>query len=53
MVGRVDVKAPNVSGAHNIRVRPFQDGDLQEVRDLYMLAMEYDRESFVWVRNRN
>ena len=51
MVGRIDVKAPNVSGAHNIRVRPFQDGDLQEVRDLYMLAMEYDRESFAWVRN--
>ena len=49
MVGRIDVKAPKVNGAHNIRVRPFQDSDLQEVRDLYMLAMEYDRESFIWI----
>ena len=49
MVGRIDVKAPKINGAHNIRVRPFQDDDLQEVRDLYMLAMEHDRESFVWI----
>ena len=52
MVGRIDVKAPNVSGAHNIRVRPFRNGDLQQVRDLYMIAMEYDRESFICIPSR-
>lgn len=41
MVEPIDVKAPKGNGAHNIRIRPFQDGDAQEVRDLFMFAMGY------------
>lgn len=41
MVGHIDLKTPKVNGAHNIRVRPFRDGDAQEVRDLFMLATGY------------
>lgn len=49
MVGHIGVKTPKVNGAHNIRVRPFRDGDAQEVRDLFMLATGYARESFVCI----
>lgn len=51
MVEPIDVKAPKVNGAHNIRVRTFRDGDAQEVRDLFMFAMGYARES-VWIPSK-